>query len=64
MSENKNIKKEKWDVIESIPLKKLTNELSKVGGDIHTTVDIDPNSSTFGELHTTLRIPGNRDSHF
>ena len=56
-----------WFVVESTPIRKLVDDLSHIkkgGGDIHSTIDINPESKTFGELHTTLRLPGNKEIHY
>ncbi len=64
------MEKPTWEVIESTPIRELIGEdtfklldgnLKKIGGDIHTTVDTNPNSSTFGEVHCTLRLPGGKE---
>ena len=56
-----------WSVFESTPIRDIIDQNTfplpdgnqkKVGGDIHTTVDADPASETFGEAHWTMRIPG------
>ena len=68
-----NFIKPAWDVIESAPIRDITGESSfknsfgdmkKIGGDIHTTVDINPASPGFGEAHSTMRLPGLPDTHF
>lgn len=46
-----------WQVTDRMPLRNLTGE--NVGGDIHTTVDVNPLSPSFGEPHDTLQLPGN-----
>lgn len=58
-----------WFVIESLPIRELSNEpwipnTRKKIGDIHSTVDINPDSESFGEAHFTMRIPGGEDLHF
>ncbi len=62
-----------WDVLESTPLRSLSGQdtfqladgnMKNVGGDIHTTVDINPTSPTFGEAHSTLTLPGGIKDHF
>ena len=61
-----------WKVNESTPIRDLIGQatyqlpdgnMKKIGGDIHSTVDINPNSETFGEVHSTMRIPGANDYH-
>ena len=68
-----NSKNSEWFVIEPIPIRKLLNQdfyplsdgnMKKIGGDIHSTLDINPNSDTFGEVHSTLQIPGIKKAHF
>ncbi len=64
-----NEKNSEWFVIESLPIRELSNETwipntKKRIGDIHSTLDINPESKTFGEVHSTLRVPGNKDMHF
>lgn len=51
-----------WDVVDRTPLRNIVNE--PIGGDIHTTVDINPNSPSFGEPHDTLQMPGGNKLHF
>lgn len=50
-----------WGVLESTPLRELAGE--DVGGDIHTTVDLNPDSPTFGDAHWTMRLPGGTSIH-
>ncbi len=59
-------------VFDSLPIRDLIGEetfklpegnLKKVGGDIHATIDVKPESPTFGEVHSTLRLPGLSDYH-
>lgn len=61
-----------WEVIERTPIRDFldtdfyTNphgDPKKIGGDIHTTVDVNPNSPTFGEVHSTLQLPGDLPNH-
>ena len=62
-----------WHVIDSTPIRDLIGQETfrlpdgnrkRVGGDIHHTVDVNPESETFGEVHTTLRLPGLDAMHF
>lgn len=50
-----------WSVIDGTPLRDLVGE--DVGGDIHHTVDANPESPTFGDVHWTVQLPGGRDLH-
>ena len=59
--------KSSWDVVESTKIRDLIGEntfptldgnMKKIGGDIHSTVDINPESPTFGEVHSTVQLPG------
>jgi len=68
-----NSEKSSWYVIESTPIRELINQdfyqlsdgnMKKIKGDIHSTIDSNPNSKTFGELHSTLRIAKNMEYHF
>jgi hypothetical protein len=43
--------------IESFPLR---NFEMGAGGDIHNTVDTNPDSQTFGDVHWTMRLPGTK----
>lgn len=61
-----------WSVIDGQSIRSIIKEdtfknsfgdMKKVGGDIHSTVDLNPGSSTFGEVHSTMRIPGASDFH-
>lgn len=60
-----------WGVTESTPIREFlglekgeTVDGRRVGGDFHVTVDLNENSPTFGESHTTLRLPGDfKDEH-
>ncbi len=56
-----------WHVVDSAPIRDIIGQdtfrvpdgnLKRIGGDIHDTVDVDPGSPTFGEVHSTLRLPG------
>lgn len=55
-----------WFVADITPIRDLARQeffetsdgnMKKVGGDIHSTVDVNPNSPTFGEVHSTLQLP-------
>lgn len=61
-----------WDVVESVKIRDLIGEntfrtpdgnMKNIGGDIHSTVDINPESSTFGEIHSTVQLPGDVKIH-
>jgi hypothetical protein len=46
------------DIIDEPTFKNKFGDDKKIGGDIHTTIDVNPNSPTFGEPHQTLELPG------
>ena len=61
-----------WSVFESTSIRDLTGKSTfrladgnekRIGGDIHTTVDLNPTSRTFGECHNTMRLPGGVEFH-
>ena len=61
-----------WFVLESTPIRNLIGESTfrlpdgnqkRIGGDIHTTVDLNPASPSFGECHSTMRLPGGIEFH-
>ena len=53
------------DLIGEKTFKNQFGDDKKIGGDIHTTVDINPISPTFGDAHDTLRLPGiKKADHF
>ena len=61
-----------WTPIDGTPIRDLIGERTfelpngnhkRIGGDVHHTVDLNPKSPTFGEVHSTLRIPGLSDFH-
>lgn len=66
------VAKPEWSVADATPIREIIGvetfkvpdgNLKKLGGDIHSTVDVNPFSSTFGEVHSTMRIPGAKDFH-
>ena len=66
-------KKSEWFVIEPTPIRNLIGQdyyqladgnFKKIGGDVHSTIDINPKSKTFGEVHSTIQLPGGKDIHF
>lgn len=61
-----------WDVLDGQSVREIIGEDvfknsygddKKIGGDIHSTVDVNPASSTYGQVHSTMRIPGSTDFH-
>jgi len=61
-----------WSVFESTPIRDLIGESTfrlpdgnekGIGGDIHTTVDLNPTSQSFGECHSAMRLPGGFEFH-
>ena len=63
----------KWEILDSLKIRDLIEDetfklpdgnMKKIGGDIHPTVDIDPDSPDFGEVHSTMRLPGKKVYHF
>lgn len=59
-----------WDFCEGLPVSEMVggvrladgNTMTRLG-DIHNTIDINPESKTFGEVHWTLRLKGGKEYH-
>jgi len=50
-----------WFVQDSCSIKSLGGQ---GGGDIHSTIDLNPTSPSFGDVHSTMRLPGFDAMHF